>query len=54
MIAVVPVRYSDRDAVWPRARFEAWMEPLRPFSLANFWWQSSRGLFDLASQVTRA
>jgi hypothetical protein len=51
MIAIVPVRYSDRDQVWPRERFEAWMEPLRPFSLANFWWQSSRGLFDLASQV---
>jgi hypothetical protein len=51
MIAILPVRFADHDDVWPPDRFERWMEPLRPFSLANFWWQSSRGLFDLSSRI---
>lgn len=50
MITIVPVRFdtTPASAVWPAQLFHNWMQPLRPFSLANFWMQSSRGLVDLS------
>ncbi|WP_086665967.1 hypothetical protein [Lentzea kentuckyensis] len=51
MIAVVPVKYADTDSVWSREQFENWMRPGINHSLGDFWWRSSRGLFDVSSQV---
>ncbi|MFI6095971.1 hypothetical protein ACIA8G_10485 [Lentzea sp. NPDC051213] len=51
MIAVVPVRYAATDSVWSREHFENWMRPGLEFSMGDYWWRSSRGLFDVSSQV---
>jgi hypothetical protein len=51
MIAVVPVKYATSDSVWSREQFENWMRPGIDYSLGDFWWRSSRGLFDVSSQV---
>jgi len=51
MIAVVPVRYASTDGVWSREHFENWMRPGLDFSLGDFWWRCSRGIFDVSSQV---
>lgn len=51
MIAVVPVRYASTDSVWSREQFENWMRPGIDYSLGDFWWRSSRGIFDVSSQV---
>ncbi|HEX7303442.1 hypothetical protein [Lentzea sp.] len=51
MIAVVPVRYAAADPVWSREQFENWMRPGIDFGLGDFWWRSSRGHFDVSSQV---
>ncbi|SFR29533.1 hypothetical protein SAMN04488564_1206 [Lentzea waywayandensis] len=51
MIAVVPVRYTATDSVWSREQFENWMRPGIDHGLGDFWWRSTRGLFDVSSQV---
>lgn len=51
MILLIPVRYAQTDDVWPRQLFENWMQPLREFSLAHFWWLSTRGFVDIACEV---
>ncbi|GAB2829821.1 hypothetical protein [Lentzea nigeriaca] len=51
MIAVVPVRYAATDSVWSREQFEHWMRPGVEFGMGDFWWRSSRGIFDVSSQV---
>jgi hypothetical protein len=51
MIAVVPVRYASTDAVWSREQFENWMRPGIDYSMGDFWWRSSRGIFDVSSEV---
>jgi hypothetical protein len=50
MIAVVRVRFKGSGSsttYWPDQLVNNWMQPLRANSIANFWWLSSRGLFDL-------
>ncbi|MET9627171.1 hypothetical protein ABZX92_06880 [Lentzea sp. NPDC006480] len=51
MIAVVPVKYAATDSVWTREQFENWMRPGIDYSMGDFWWRSSRGHFDVSSQV---
>ncbi|MDT7786261.1 MAG: hypothetical protein QOF58_4680 [Pseudonocardiales bacterium] len=51
MIAVVPVKFADTDSVWTREQFENWMRPGIDYSVGDFWWRSSRGHFDVSSQV---
>ena len=54
MIAVLRVRFtsnSDPATVWSDATFQNWLNPSIPFSLANFWWESSWGYFDLRTQL---
>jgi hypothetical protein len=51
MIAVVPVKYAATDSVWSREQLENWMRPGIEYSLGDFWWRSSRGFFDVSSQV---
>src|SRR5437773_5038798 len=50
MIAILRVRFdtnNDANSVWSNDVFEKWMQPLIPFSLGDFWWSSSKGMFDL-------
>ncbi|KOV83813.1 hypothetical protein [Nocardia sp. NRRL S-836] len=51
MILIIPVRYAQDDAVWSRELFVNWMQPLRPFSLGNYWALSSHGFLDVTSDV---
>src|SRR5207244_3662767 len=37
--------------VWPDSLFENWLHVAIPFSLANFWWESAWGFFDLGHQL---
>jgi hypothetical protein len=51
MIALLRVRFdtnTNPGSVWPDQHFENWMQPLRQYSLANFWLHSARGLLDLS------
>ena len=49
MIAILRVRFTNTsaDSIWSEDVFNNWMQPLIPFSLGNFWWSSSKGLFSL-------
>src|SRR5260370_42393537 len=50
MIAILRVRFTtntDANSVWSDDVFNKWMQPLIPFSLGDFWWSSSKGLFNL-------
>lgn len=50
MIAILRVRFdtnNDPGSVWSNDVFDKWMQPLIPFSLGDFWWSSSKGLFNL-------
>jgi hypothetical protein len=50
MIAILRVRFTkntDANSVWSEDVFHKWMQPLIPFSLGDFWWSSSKGLFSL-------
>jgi len=50
MISILRVRFdtnNDLNSVWPDDVFDRWMRPLIPFSLGDFWWLSSKGLFNL-------
>ena len=50
MISILRVRFdtnADASSVWSDQQMENWMQPLIPFSLGNFWWTSSRGLYSL-------
>jgi len=50
MITILRVRFdsnTDPFSVWSGPQMENWMNPLIPFSLGNFWWTSSRGLYSL-------
>lgn len=50
MIAILRVRFdtnTDPNSVWSSEQMENWMRPLIPFSLGDFWWTSSRGLYSL-------
>jgi hypothetical protein len=50
VIAVVRVRAAsnaDLSTVWSDELMTNWLQPLRTFSLANFWMLSARGLFAL-------
>lgn len=54
MIAVLRVRFTSNGnpaTVWSDATFQNWLNPSIPFSLANFWWESSWGYFDLRTQL---
>jgi hypothetical protein len=54
MIAILRVRFdsnNDANSVWSNDVFEKWMQPLIPFSLGDFWWSSSKGLFSLEHTV---
>lgn len=45
-VAVVRVRFDtnpDPSSVWSDELTENWLQPLRPFSLAHYWWLSSHG-----------
>jgi hypothetical protein len=50
MIAILRARFetnTDPNTAWSDQLFDNWMKPLIPFSLGDFWWTSSRGLFPL-------
>jgi hypothetical protein len=50
MISILRVRFdtnADPSTVWSDQQVENWMKPLIPFSLGDFWWTSSRGLYSL-------
>jgi hypothetical protein len=50
MITILRVRFdtnTDASSVWSDELFDHWMQPLRAYSLANFWWSSSHSLFPL-------
>ena len=50
MIAILRVRFtsnSDPASTWSDDIFSNWMHPAIPFSLANYWWVSGWGQFDL-------
>jgi hypothetical protein len=50
MIAILRVRFdtnTDANSVWSDDVFKKWMQPLIPFSLGDFWWLSSKALFNL-------
>ncbi len=50
MISILRVRFvtnTDPTSVWSDQQMQNWMTPLIPFSLGDFWWTSSRGLFSL-------
>ncbi len=50
MISIIRVRFdtnADLSSVWSDQQMENWMNPLIPFSLGDFWWTSSRGLYSL-------
>jgi len=54
MITILRVRFesnTDPTTVWSADTFEKWMQPLIPFSLGDFWWTSSRGLFSLDHRI---
>ena len=54
MIAILRVRFTtngNANSVWSEDVFEKWMQPLIPFSLGDFWWSSSKGLFSLDNTV---
>ena len=54
MIAILRIRFdtnNDLTSVWSDTVFERWMQPLIPFSLGDFWWSSSMGLFDLTYTI---
>lgn len=49
MIAVLRVRFTtntDALSVWPDNIFQNWLDPTIPYSLANYWWEASWGMFD--------
>ena len=50
MISILRARFDtnpDLSSVWSDQQMENWMKPLIPFSLGDFWWTSSRGLYSL-------
>jgi hypothetical protein len=50
MITIVRARFdtnNDAGSVWSDELFQNWMQPLRPYSLGNFWWSSSHALYPL-------
>ena len=50
MISILRVRFdtnADLSSIWSDEQMENWMKPLIPFSLGDFWWTSSRGLYSL-------
>lgn len=50
MIAIFRIRFdtnSDLSTVWSDDLFNNYMHIAIPYSLANFWWESSWGFFDL-------
>ncbi len=50
MIAILRVRFetnNDANSVWSNDVVEKWMQPLILFSLGDFWWSSSNGMFNL-------
>ena len=54
MIAILKVCFdtnNDLNSVWADDVFDRWMQPLIPFSLGDFWWTSSKGLFNLETTI---
>ena len=54
MITILRVRFTtnaNAKTVWSTDTLEKWMQPLIPFSLGDFWWTSSRGLFNLDHRI---
>lgn len=50
MITILRVRFdtnADPSSVWSNEQMENWMRPLIPYSLGDFWWTSSRGLYSV-------
>ncbi len=50
MIAIFRIRFDtnlNTASVWSDTLFDNWMNPAIPFSLGNFWWESSWGHYDV-------